>query len=235
MAAPAAGFPLTLYMHGSGGEWYQGIERGRKDEVENPSPPAPGLGPAYWLAQRGVATLGFDFSLHGNRHSPPDTSGLVLYNITGNPQTTLHNFKVAVMELVFLARVAGSIKVPAALAGGLDAGGAEDGLITINGERLTAMGQSMGSTLGAVWSTVDTQVKGLVFAGAGGLLTEIGTKRSLLKFARCWSCSPVRGESSPTVDHSSMPSRIFGTTWIRSLTCGMWFQNPMRALHRNMF
>ncbi|MEC7752013.1 MAG: hypothetical protein VX405_10960 [Myxococcota bacterium] len=176
MAAPAAGFPLTLYMHGSGGEWYQGIERGPKDEVENPSPPAPGLGPAYWLAQRGVATLGFDFSLHGNRHSPPDTSGLVLYNITGNPQTTLHNFKVAVMELVFLARVAGSIKVPAALAVGLDAGGAEDGLITINGERLTAMGQSMGSTLGAVWSTVDTQVKGLVFAGAGGLLTEIGTK-----------------------------------------------------------
>ncbi|MBM65344.1 MAG: hypothetical protein CMH55_03815 [Myxococcales bacterium] len=174
--APAAGFPIMLYMHGSGGEWYQGIERGPKAEVEDPEPSAPGLGPAYWLAQRGVATLGFDFSLHGNRHSPPDTSGLVLYNITGNPQTTLHNFKVAVMELVFLGRVAGALTVPAELADGLDAGEAADGLIRMDRNRLTAMGQSMGSTLGAGWATVDTQVKGLVFAGAGGLLTEIGTK-----------------------------------------------------------
>ncbi len=45
---PKNGFPLTIYMHGSGGNWYQAITRGPQEEVaeELREAPEPGTGPA---------------------------------------------------------------------------------------------------------------------------------------------------------------------------------------------
>jgi hypothetical protein len=172
---PEGGFPLTLYMHGSGGEWYQAINRGPVEELppEERSPPYAGQGPAEWLARRGVATLAFDFPLHGDRSVPSDTSGLLLYNLLGNIEATLDNFNVAAAEQVYLSKLATSMTVDASLADTLDAGGAADGLIRFNGDRLTMFGQSMGTTLGVAWATVDPRVDGLLLSGAGGILVEI--------------------------------------------------------------
>ena len=66
---PEGGFPLTIYMHGSGGEWYQAINRGERPEIEDAPGPYAGTGPAEWLARRGVATLGFDYPFHGDRET----------------------------------------------------------------------------------------------------------------------------------------------------------------------
>ncbi len=173
---PAAGFPLTIYMHGSGGEAYQVVNRGPLSEdvpaSEQPAP-APGSGPALWLARRGVAALGFDFPLHGTRNDPPDVTGLVLYNLFGNVDATLDNFTVAAMELTRLSRLAVELTVDASLTPTLDAGGAADGRIRFDPERLSAFGQSMGTTIGSNWAAVDPRVRGLVFSGAGGMLAEI--------------------------------------------------------------
>lgn len=173
---PSDGFPLTIYMHGSGGEWYQAINRGPLDEglprSEQP-PPEPGSGPAEWLARRGVATLGFDFPLHGDRNDPPDTEGLLLYNLFGNVEATIDNFYVSAMELTLISRLMTTVTVDETLAETLDAGGASDGQIKFDPNRLTAMGQSMGTTLGVTWATVDPRVKGLVLSGAGGILVDI--------------------------------------------------------------
>ena len=173
---PDDGFPLTLYMHGSGGEAYQAVDRGpvREDlpRSEQP-PPSPGTGPAQWLARRGVASLGFDFPLHGTRHSPPDTSGLLLYNLFGNIDATIDNFTVSAMELTILSRLATTMTADPALSPTLDAGNAPDGLIRFDPERFTAMGQSMGTTIGSNWAAVDPRVRGVVFSGAGGMLVEI--------------------------------------------------------------
>ena len=171
---PPDGFPLTLYMHGSGGDANQAIERGPRSETDVNAPAdGPGLGPAEWLARRGVASLGFDFPLHGTRHTPPDSTGLLLYNLFGNIGATLDNFDVAAMELTQISRLAVETDLAASLDPDLDAGGAPDGRIRFDPERLSAFGQSMGTTIGVNWAAVDPRVKGLVFSGAGGILVEI--------------------------------------------------------------
>ena len=172
---PDNGFPLTIYMHGSGGNWYQNITRGPQEEVEEELREAapPGTGPAEWLGRRGIATVGFDFPLHGTRHNPPDQNGLMLYNILGNVEGTIENFHISAMELTILSRLLISTTVNADLSEHLNAGSAQDGIIRFDPERLTALGQSMGSTIGVAWATVDPRVKGLVFSGSGGMLVEI--------------------------------------------------------------
>ena len=176
-AQPENGFPLTIYMHGSGGEWYQAINRSPRPELppDEQGEGTPGLGPAHWLALRGIATLGFDFPLHGSRNEPSDTTGLLLYNILGNIDTTIDNFNVAAMELTLLSRLVTTMSVDASIADTLNAGNASDGLIRFDSERLSAMGQSMGSTLGIAWATIDPRVQGYMFSGSGGILVEIAT------------------------------------------------------------
>lgn len=172
---PAAGFPLTLYLHGSGSNWRESADRAPKPEDgSSPTLPPEGRGPAEWLARRGVATLGFDFPLHGNRHSPPDTSGLVFYNLFGNIDATIDNYHTTAVELILLSRLILEARLDPNLAPNLDAGDAPDGRLRFDPERLTAMGQSMGTTLAVPWATVDRRVKGLVLSGAGGVLVEIG-------------------------------------------------------------
>lgn len=174
---PGAGFPLTLYMHGSGGNYYQAVERSPKEEVpkDEQGENVPGEGPSKWLAQRGVATLAFDFPLHGDRHSPPDTTGLKLYNLDSNPMGTIYNFNVAMAELLLISRFALTISADPGLHAALLAAADGAAQITIDPERFTALGQSMGTTIGIPWAAFDPRLKGVVFSGTGGLLTEIAT------------------------------------------------------------
>ncbi len=172
---PAAGYPLMIYFHGSGGEWREAIDRGprpQKKEYRDMEPPL-GSGPAEFLARRGIAALGFDFPLHGGRKTPPDTSGLELYNLFGNIEVTIDNMQVGAMEVVYLTRLIPKIEVPASLSPNFNANGAADGLIRFDSSRLSAMGHSMGSTFGIPIATVDPRIQGYVFSGAGGSLVEI--------------------------------------------------------------
>ena len=61
-------------------------------------------------ARRGVASLN-DFPLHGDRHGYIDTTGLMLYNLTGNPGGTIANFNAAAMELT-LSRLLLAAQIP---------------------------------------------------------------------------------------------------------------------------
>jgi hypothetical protein len=169
-ALPAGGVPLTIYFHGSGGEYREVMDRG-------PLPPtAPrnmqgdpplGSGPSAWLARRGIATMGFDFPLHGDRDSPPDTTGLKLYDIFGDVDSTVDNMNVAAMEAVYLTRLVTTVELPLATGAGT---------ARVDLSRLSAMGHSMGSTIGIPVATVDPRIKGYVFSGAGGLLIEVATE-----------------------------------------------------------
>lgn len=172
---PAKGFPLMIYFHGSGGEWRESLDRGPRPQIKeyrNMDPPL-GSGPAEYLAKRGIAALGFDFPLHGGRQTPPDTTGLELYNLFGDIDVTIDNMQVGVMEVVYLTRLISKIEVPASLSPNFNANGAADGMIRFDVDRLTGMGHSMGSTFGIPIASIDPRIKGYVFSGAGGSLIEI--------------------------------------------------------------
>ena len=171
---PEAGYPLTVYAHGSGGEWMQVVNRGPQDELDDAAVAEPGTGPSEWLARRGVATLGFDFPLHGDRNNPPDTSGLMLYNLTGNAGGTIANFNASAMELSLLTRYLLTAQLPSALVAGTDLGGQSSA--QFDPERLTGMGQSMGSTIGISWAAIDPRLKAIVLSGSGGSMAEIATE-----------------------------------------------------------
>ncbi len=168
-ATPASGVPLMLYFHGSGGEYREVMDRGplpqtatRPEQGDAPK----GSGPSSFLARRGIATMGFDFPLHGDRDTPPDTSGLKLYNLFGDIDSTIDNMSVAAMEAIYLTRTLTTLKLP------VPAGGETQVDLT----KLTAMGHSMGSTIGIPVATVDPRIKAYVFSGAGGLLVEVATE-----------------------------------------------------------
>lgn len=173
---PAGGFPLMIYFHGSGGEWRESLDRGPLPQVKEyrDTMQPYGSGPAEYLARRGIAALGFDFPLHGNRKTPPDTTGLELYNLFGDIDGTIDNMQVGVMEVVYLTRLISKLEIPVALSPtNFNPGSATDGLIRFNVDRLTGMGHSMGSTFGIPIASVDPRIKGYVFSGAGGSLVEI--------------------------------------------------------------
>jgi hypothetical protein len=124
--------------------------------------------------------LGIDFPLHGIRHDPPDTTGLVLYNLFGNIGATIDNFLVSAMELTLVSRLMLDVRVDPAQVDtattaplALDAG--PNAQVFFDPARLTAMGQSMGSTIGTPWAGVDPRLKGIILSGAGGMLVDIAT------------------------------------------------------------
>jgi hypothetical protein len=170
---PADGFKTLIFMHGSGGQAQQLIDRGPKPSVDQPAPH--GSGPGGVVAKYGMAGFAADFPLHGTRYSPPDTSGLKLYNLIGNPRATVDNFLVSANEVARHGRLLASLEIDPAIAPNdvLDAGASEDGMIRFDRDSLTMMGQSMGSTIGLPGLTVSEEIDAGILSGSGGTLIEV--------------------------------------------------------------
>ena len=175
-AMPAEGYPMLMFMHGSGGVAEQLTERGPYGS--NGSRPPAGSGPASVIAPYGIAGFAADFQFHGMRFDPPDTSGLKLYNLINNPRATVDNFLVAANETALHARLLQNIEIdPADIEnlpeGVLDVSAAADGLVRFDDDRFVSMGQSMGSTIGLPGLTIDPITDASIMSGSGGVLIEI--------------------------------------------------------------
>jgi hypothetical protein len=174
---PAGGWPVMMYLHGSGGVARELIERGPQPAIDQPAPA--GSGPGGVVAKYGVAGFAADFQLHGMRFNPPDTTGLKLYNLVANPRATIDNFLVAANEVTLHARLLRGLAIdpaeilPAGSAAKFDVSLSPDGKIRFDDDRLSAMGQSMGSTIGAPAMSIDKVTDAIVFSGSGGVLVEI--------------------------------------------------------------
>ena len=169
---PAAGYPAMIYLHGSGGIAEQLMTRGAQGpEGEAPQP---GTGPAGVVAPYGVAGFAADFGLHGMRHDPPDSLGLLLYNLLDNPRAAVDNFIIAANEVTLHARLIDHLEFDISDVEGL-AEHLDDAPETVrfNGDAIAIFGQSMGSTIGLPAMTVDSTIDAGIFSGSGGVLIEV--------------------------------------------------------------
>lgn len=176
---PEKGYPTLIYMHGSGGVADELVTRGPRPTPQEP-PPA-GSGPGGVVAKFGVAGFAADFQFHGMRLNPPDSTGLILYNLFGNPRATVDNFLIAANEVTLHARLLKGLTIdpnevePKEMAAQLLQPGSADGLIRFDDDRFASMGQSMGSTIGLPAMTIDKVTDAAIFSGSGGILIEIAT------------------------------------------------------------
>lgn len=179
-AMPAEGWPTLMYMHGSGGEMQELIDRGARTDRNDPDTAPRGSGPGGVVAPYGLAGFAAEFGFHGTRFSPPDTSGLKLYNLLGNPRAAVDNFIVAANEVTLHGRLLAGLEIDPQdipeLAAAVDVSAASDGLIRFNDDRLSAMGQSMGSTIGVPALTISKKIDAGILSGSGATLIEVALK-----------------------------------------------------------
>lgn len=142
--APAAGWPVVLYSHGTGGDHLTFTD-------------SDGEGPA--LCRRGIATFGIAQPLHDDRATPDTSASLDTFNFA-NPVAGRTSFRQGAADQIWLAarlREAAGFRL--------------DGrAIPVDPERLAFFGHSQGAmvgALGASWLGNDVVAVGLSEAGGG--------------------------------------------------------------------
>ncbi len=149
---PAAGYPIVLYAHGTGGNY-------RSYRFD-------GTGRA--LARKCIATMGVDQIFHGDRPGAPDneaTLELLFFNFQ-NPDAARTNIRQSALDEVQRARLftESALQVPAVVAEGGEAVGFDP-------SKLYFFGHSQGSLNGPLFMAVSNQAKGGVFSGASSYIT----------------------------------------------------------------
>jgi len=166
---PAAGFPLVLYFHGSGGVSTEFIDRGPilvPDGGETP-----GQGPAYVLAPFGFAMAGA--AMPANPERVPGAGETEYLQLTNLP-SLLGNFLQGVIEQrIFLAALSTLTIDPAIVAAGCPAVQLPAGQTAFHFDpsALFSQGQSMGGMYTNLITAVEPGFRAAVPTGAGGFWT----------------------------------------------------------------
>jgi len=174
---PEKGFPVMVYIHGTGGVSTQVVDRGVKPMEGDKSPQergmiesllyyeehhaGPGTGPAMVLARRGIAAAGAAQPQNGQRGGQ---AGMYYFYNFFNPEALRDNLLQASAEASLLLRYLQTVELDPALFPGTETGGAP---VKFDPELVFGMGQSLGSLIMGPWGGVETDVKALVPAGNG--------------------------------------------------------------------
>lgn len=178
---PAAGFPLMMYFHGSGGLSSQAVDRGRTVEVGGEA--TPGEGPAFVIADHGFATAAS--ALPVNPERLPGASAIEYLNFA-NLAAFRDLFRQGVIEQRLLLDALLDLELdPASIAActglSLPAGATA---YAFDPDRVVAMGQSMGGMYTNLISPVEPRIKAAVPTGAGGFWHFFILETTLIAGAR---------------------------------------------------
>jgi hypothetical protein len=156
---PAAGYPITLYAHGTGGDYRSVISEGGS------------VGAA--LASKCVASMGVDQIFHGARPGAPPPSDpnregniqLLFFNLN-NPIAARTNGRQSAIDVVQQARLftESHLKVPAA-------NSRTTAEISFDDTKLIFFGHSQGGVNGPLFLAADKQARGGVLSGTGAMIT----------------------------------------------------------------
>jgi dienelactone hydrolase len=143
---PAAGWPIVLYAHGTFGNYRTFINEGV----------------ARNFAAEGLAVIGIDQVVHGQRNPDDQSEELLFFNIL-NVVAARDNVRQGAVDYVTLTRAVKQMVIPAGVLGA--AGHFFDP------ERLYFMGHSQGSITGPLFLAVEPDIKAAVLSGGGGILS----------------------------------------------------------------
>ena len=138
---PAAGFPLAIYSHGTGGDHLAFVEDGT----------------ALALANQGIAVISTDQVLHGPRN-PGGNAELDFFNI-GNPFAMRDNVLQGSADAWSQMRLATNLSIPDG-----------NRTLTFDPARIYFFGHSQGGVTGPGFVAFEPSLSGAVFSGTGGLL-----------------------------------------------------------------
>lgn len=147
--APAAGWPIVLYSHGTGGDDQTFLYYGGNE------------GEAAVLAREGIAVIGISQPLHGDRGTADTQVELDSFNFR-NIEAARGNFRQGALDQLYLAEWLARGQV-------FDANGME---VRLDPARIAYMGHSQGGLVGALagpW--LSTHARASVLSGAGGGLS----------------------------------------------------------------
>lgn len=140
---PASGYPIVVTSHGTGGDYKSFVEDGT----------------ARRLAELGVASIGFDQVLHGER-APPDTQPeTTFFNFT-NPVAGRDNARQSALDNVQQARLVRNMVIPADTL----PSGAE---VFFDPSHVAFFGHSQGSLNGALFLAIDETAHAAILSGSG--------------------------------------------------------------------
>ncbi len=192
---PADGFPLLLFLHGSGGVSTAAIDRGTWRPTNNQADCAPGApldswngvmgcntpqqGPAWVIAPFGVGTAASALPVNPERVPGADETAYLNF---ANLASFRDNFRQGVIEQHMFLDALSTLSIdPAVVAGctglSLPAGATA---YKFSLAKLVVQGQSMGGMYTNLVSAVDSRVKAAVPTGAGGFWSYFILKTTLL-------------------------------------------------------
>lgn len=159
---PAAGYPLVINVHGSGGYSIAMVK-----PVADDGMPGDPIGPAFPIATKGIAMAGFAMPLNPERFSgAAEDEYLNVENFAAMRDT----FRQGVLEARLFVEAIAKLEIPpAALAGCTGAelpGGAT--AFKLDASKLAITGQSMGGMYTNMIGATDPRLGAAVPTGAGG-------------------------------------------------------------------
>ena len=147
---PAAGWPVILYAHGTGGDY------------ETCKTTKTSVGPA--LAKEGFAMICIDQPLHGERGLDGVDPALWSFNVM-NPRAGRTNFRQSAIDTMTLTRMIAL--------GGFDLTEAQVGeVVAFDPGNIHFFGHSHGGISGALAIGIEPRIRAAVLSGAGGVLIE---------------------------------------------------------------
>lgn len=145
--APADGWPVVLYGHGTGGDNFSFCYNGSNEEE------------GTVMGRVGVAMFGISQPLHGDRATPDTNTDLDTFNFY-NPDAGRSNFRQGALDQVFLARM---------LTERAATFESEDGTLRLDPTRVAYFGHSQGGLTGAIAAPYFRgHVRVAGFSGTGG-------------------------------------------------------------------
>lgn len=151
---PEAGYPIVLYGHGTGGNFRSFLE----DQT------------AALLAEQGIASMGIDAPIHGERN--PTMDDTLFFNIL-NPDAVRCNPIQGALDHAVQSVVAESLVVPRA---SLERDGRE---IHFDPSRLYYVGHSQGALVGPLFFGVDDTPRAALFSAGGSLIGHTLREKTL--------------------------------------------------------